>query len=214
MTTDEPARIWTSNWSTAQIDKFCCSISSLPLQGMKMTELEKIIRPLEVILANGASGLWRCKQVHEHLLQKTQHSPTKPKTMAHTSPGPSSQTASTTPRPLPRKRLKVTPLLTTGSTSAVYALVFPSLLPKQEKRLLAARMTAKTTTVISNIDNVYKIAGAMIQRLCGNAHRFGNAWLIMCFKFKANAFAVYNNKQIQLSFLMGCPKITLFIAQI
>jgi hypothetical protein len=57
-----------------------------------------------------------------------------------------------------------------GQPSLETALSFPELLPRQDKRLLAARQTTKTSTIVSNIDNQYLIAGAMIQRLCGNEH--------------------------------------------
>ena len=119
LTTAEPARIWTSNWSTAQINQFCSSVSSSLLQDMKMTELEQIIRPLEIILATGASGLWRCKQVHEHLLGVKPHSQRSAAPAARSCMGSTSKTASTTPSTLPRRRLRITPLLTTGSPTAI-----------------------------------------------------------------------------------------------
>ena len=133
-----------------------------------MRDLEHIIRPLEIILAQGASGLWRCKQVNEQLCHEKPYSErtathgnkrTQPK--AKTSP-------QSTPSSLPRRRLAITPMLTETSPTLVTALSFPVLLPKQEKRLATACQTSKTTSIVSNIDNCYRIAGAMIQRLCGN----------------------------------------------
>jgi hypothetical protein len=169
LTTKEPARIWTSNWSTAQIHEFCSMIDSRLLQDLKMTDLERIMKPLETILANGASGLWRCKQVHERLLQN------QPRLAKLRSPKEKYKTTSKSKSTLnsclpPRRRLKVTPLLTMGQPSLETALSFPEILPKQDKRLLAARHTSKTSTIVSNIDNQYLIAGAMLQRLCGNEH--------------------------------------------
>ena len=73
-----------------------------------------------------------------------------------------------TPSSLPRRRLAITPMLTETLPTLVTALSFPVLLPRQEKRLAAACQTSKSTSIVSNIDNCYRIAGAMIQRLCGN----------------------------------------------
>ena len=169
-TTDEPARIWTANWSQAQINNFCTFIPAMHLKGMKMKDLGSIIQPLEEILAHGALGLWRCKQVHERLLQ------VKPRSSVPKKPTPKRSRESTTAQPpamtrsLPHRRLAITPILTTSSPTLVTSLAFPILLPNQIKKLSSAQQIKKTSTVISNIDNVYHIAGAMIQRLCGNEY--------------------------------------------
>ena len=91
-----------------------------------------------------------------------------PATRSKTSASPTSMV---TPCSLPRRRLAITPITTSSSPTLSTALSFPPLLPKLEKRLLAARQTVKTSIIVSNIDNLYRIAGAMIQRLCGDEYR-------------------------------------------
>ena len=135
-----------------------------------MTDISRIIRPLELILAHGAASLWRCKQVLERFLKSPK--PIRPP-RTPVSKNSSTRRASpnnSTPSLLPRRRLAIAPLMTTDSPSLVTAISFPSPSPQSLARIRTAVQSSRFSKVISNIDNQYHISGAMIQRLYGDEH--------------------------------------------
>ena len=65
MTTQAPARIWTGNWSSEQIDLLTNLINPTLLEKLQKTTISSILQPLEKILAEGAQNLWQCKVIQE-----------------------------------------------------------------------------------------------------------------------------------------------------
>ena len=68
MSTAEPARIWTGNWSSQQIGQLTNLVNPELLQSLRPTTLSTILLPLEKILAEGALNLWQCKVLQERKL--------------------------------------------------------------------------------------------------------------------------------------------------
>ena len=77
MTTSNPARIWTFNWSMNQIEEFENMMNpELPSLFTPNTH-SAIILPLERILAEGALNLWKLKVAQERKLTRQESVPPK-----------------------------------------------------------------------------------------------------------------------------------------
>ena len=131
METDEPARIWTANWSHKQITSFCRLVNPQGLEGLKMRNLKKILEPLESILAHGAISLWRCKQVQEKLRLPSYPARKQKKSCNHRdTPSRGDARLSLTPS-LPRRRTIAQPLLTLEPSHISTCLRLPKLTDKE-----------------------------------------------------------------------------------
>ena len=82
LTTTAPGRIWTGNWSLAQIECLQNMVNPELLDKLSKNTLSGIILPLEKILAEGALNLWQCKQTQERRVTTT--ASLRP----HSTPGP------------------------------------------------------------------------------------------------------------------------------
>jgi hypothetical protein len=78
ITTPEPHRIWTANWSRDQIAQLRNSFNSDLLQGLQRHDIHAILMPLERILAEGALNLWHMKQCEEKKVKYTRTGPERP----------------------------------------------------------------------------------------------------------------------------------------
>ena len=174
MTTNEPARIWTANWSKQQILEFTGSINPSLLDNLEIRHLTAILKPIEQILADGARNLWHCKVCNERTRKKSQSNMEKSgnfrRSRNDTSPSRMVPLLLHDNRPKltreQRLRHEITLYSASGTLSST-AMVFPQCSVLMNSKLLKARQSKGTSKLFASIDE-FKLHGAMFQRLCGN----------------------------------------------
>ena len=70
-TTDEPERIWVTNWSTQQITEVATRANIKQINDSRAREILKVLRVVGQILLRGVKELWTARQRGTRLLPTT-----------------------------------------------------------------------------------------------------------------------------------------------
>ena len=186
-TTDQPSRIWTANWSSAQIQLLSKNFDLDLLIGLEMKDIRKILMPLEKRLAVGALSLWHTKVCEERRHRPAIERPPRPRSVRRTvshslQPLQSNSEEVTSPptnlserRPyLSRARRRKSRIHTSGTTviQHVKVIQFPKPNVIQLNRISRVCHTDKSEQNIVTISlpnhGAHPIRGIEFQRICPN----------------------------------------------
>ena len=170
MTTAEPARIWTANWSKTQISELGSLVCPELLTNLGSKTISSILLPLEKILAEGALNMWQCKMAQERRM------PTRPADIRGISRLLSQTSGDETPIPLPShnpathhipksRRIRDTiPITTTTSNNFITKLVLPVMTTKMADKFTRVTLTHRLSAVVNTIAG-YSLHGEHYRRL-------------------------------------------------
>ena len=167
MSTSEPARIWTGNWSLQQIQLLSSLIDPELLATLQPNTLASIVLPLEKILAEGALNLWQCKVMQERKLPVSVKS--RPNSNVKQSDGvlrisPTDNVATPTAL-VKRSRLRIDVAQSSG-THLRPTLGFPELSAKVLRDIEVANRADRSTKTVLRLDE-YHLYGSYFRRLAG-----------------------------------------------
>ena len=182
MTTNQPSRIWTANWSTEQINLLCSNFNTDLLQGLEMKDIRKILMPLEKKLAVGALSLWHSKvceeRRHRPSIERPLRTHSTSKKATDTSENIkvlSNPTSSIVNRSyLTRAKRRKTRAFISGTTVTehVQVIQFTKLTPAQQNRIsrVCHSDRSERTIVVINTQHhgSHPIRGIEFQRICPN----------------------------------------------